>query len=188
MKTTHTGKFLQIACLLLLSGALTAQAQTTYIKANNTTALNTSGSWTVAGFPGSGDIGRWDSTVTAANTVAVGGPLSIGEILIANPGGDVSISDATAANILTLNGVSTVGVDMSVANQNLTFAAPLSLGGSQTWNLGSSARTLTLSGANGINFGANVLTISGGGLLTVKYNSTMTTPVASSAGRRSGAQ
>ena len=39
-----------------------------------------------------------------------------------------------------------------------------------------------MSGANGINFGANVLTISSGGLLAVKYNSTMTTPVASSAG------
>ena len=116
MKLTHTRNLYQIACLLLLSGALTAQAQTTYIKANNTTALNTSGSWTVAGFPGSGDIGRWDSTVTAANTVAVGGAMTIGEILIANPGGAVSISDATAANILTLNGVSTVGVDMSVAN------------------------------------------------------------------------
>ena len=111
MKTKNIRIASQIVGLLLLSGALAAQAATTYIKANNTTALPTSGSWIVAGAPGSGDIGKWDSTVLAANTVALGTPYSIGEIMIANPGGDVSISDATAANILTLNGVSSVGLD-----------------------------------------------------------------------------
>ena len=179
MKTKNIRIASQIVGLLLLSGALAAPAATTYIKANNTTALPTSGSWTVAGAPGSGDIGKWDSTVTAANTVSLGAPYSIGEIMIANPGGDVSISDATAANILTLNGVSSVGLD-ETSTRNLTFATPLAIGGNQSWNL-ASGRTIRLSGANGIGFGANVVTLNGG-TMNVNYNSTMTTLPTSSAG------
>ncbi len=179
MKTKNIRITSQIVGLFLLSGALAAPAATTYIKANNTTALPTSGSWTVAGAPGSGDIGKWDSTVTAANTVALGTPYSIGEIMIANPGGDVSISDATAANILTLNGVSGVGLD-ETSTRNLTFAAPLAIGGNQSWNL-ASGRTIRLSGGNGIGFGANVVTLNGG-TMNVNYNSTMTTLPTSSAG------
>src|SRR5271154_6605944 len=105
MKTTqtiHAPNCLLLASLIILSGALAAQAGT-QIKANNTTAINAAGSWNAGSgpVPGSGDIGEWNSVVTAANTVAVGGPLTVGQVQIANPTGNVSISDATTANILT---------------------------------------------------------------------------------------
>jgi fibronectin-binding autotransporter adhesin len=185
MKPTRIPVLIQFICLLLLSGALAAPAAT-FFKQNNTTAINSSASWTAitggttaAGPPGSGDIGEWDSTVTAANTVAVGGPLTIGEIMIANPTGNVSITDATAANILTLNGVNSTGLNMSAATVNLTIGAPLTLNGSQTWNI-ASGRTVALNGVNAWNMGASVLTISGGGTLNVNWSSTTTTAALSS--------
>jgi fibronectin-binding autotransporter adhesin len=187
MKLTPTrNSILQINILLLLAGVLGAQAQTTYFKENNATAINSSASWatttggtTPAGPPGPGDIGEWDSTVTAANTVAVGGPLTIGEILIANPGGAVSITDGTAANILTLNGVSGLGINNSAATQNLTIGAPLTLGGNQTWNI-ASGRTVALNGVNALVMNTSVLTVKGGGTLNVNFSSDETGRVAAS--------
>jgi len=166
--------------LLLLAGTMASQAQTTQIKANNTTALTTGASWVSGSVPGSTGIGQWNSTVTAANTVALGGPLGVGELQILNPGGNVSISDATAANILTLNGVNSVGLDLSAATRSLTIGAGLSIGSSQTWNI-KTGQSVTLNGANGLALGANVLTISGGAF-NVNYASTETTVSSSSVG------
>jgi autotransporter-associated beta strand protein len=182
MKLSLTRNLFQIVGLLLLSGALTTQAGT-QIKANNTTAINAAGSWNggTGPVPGSGDIGKWDSTVTAANTVAVGGAMSIGEIQIASPGGNVSITDATAADILTLMGVSSLGIDMSASTRSLTIASPLTLGGSQIWNI-KSGLTVTLSGVNDIAMGANVLTVMGGGTMNVNWSATATTAASSSSG------
>ena len=39
-------------------------AQTTYTKANNTTALDQSGSWLPSGVPGAAHTVRWDGTYT----------------------------------------------------------------------------------------------------------------------------
>ena len=175
MKTIHTNiiharSLLLAGSLLLLAGALGAQAAT-QIKANNTTAINAAGSWNggAGPVPGSGDIGLWNNTVTAANPVLVGGAMSLGEIQIVNPGGLVTIWDPTMANALTLNGVNGVGIDMSAATQNLTITTNvLTLGGSQTWNI-ASGRTLTLTGSQSIANGANNLTIAGGGTLAVQY-------------------
>jgi autotransporter-associated beta strand protein len=153
--------------------------QTIQTKDNNTTQLTTGSSWVSQTAPGSGDIGRWDSIVTAANTVALGAAMPLGEIQIVNPGGNVNITDGTAANILTLNGAGGVGLDMSAATVNLTIGAPLMLGTNQTWNI-ASGQTVSLNGLNAWNMGASVLTIEGGGMLNVNWESDPTTAAASS--------
>ena len=70
MKTTPTQTsscFLRLLGLCLLAGTMASEAQTIYTKANNADALSLSSSWVEGVVPGSGDIGKWDSTVTAAN-------------------------------------------------------------------------------------------------------------------------
>jgi fibronectin-binding autotransporter adhesin len=127
---------------------------TTRTKANNTTNLNLTGSWSGGVVPGSGDIALWDATVTAANTVSLGTDLNFGEIQITNPGGNVTIN---AGNTLTLSGVSGVGIDMSSATQNLLLNCAITLGAAQTWNV-AAGRFLSV-GGSALNNGGNLLTI-----------------------------
>src|SRR5215831_7047339 len=118
---------ISLAFLLLLAGAARSQAAT-IIKTNNTDNLNLTTSWVGGVVPGPLDIARWDSTVTSANSVALGADTTWTGILITNPGGPVTI---TAGNTLTLG---TNGIDMSGASQNLTLSSGLTLGpGSQRW-------------------------------------------------------
>ncbi|MGB7566868.1 MAG: autotransporter-associated beta strand repeat-containing protein, partial [Chitinivibrionales bacterium] len=129
---------------------------TTYIKANNQTNLNTSGSWTIAGYPGSGDIGKWDNTVTATyGTISLGGDMTWAGLVIANPGGWITFN---AGNTLTL-GAS--GIDMSASTQSATISCNVALNADQTWTI---APTPALY-LNGIISGAHSLTKSGAGTL-----------------------
>jgi len=150
--TTATKRFLP---LLALAGALVSTAQAADItKANNTNNLNLGTSWGGGTAPGSTDVALWDSTVAGANTAALGANLSWQGIRIANPGGAVTI---TAANTLTL---SSAGIDMSAATQNLTVNSSLILGAAQTWNV-ATGRALGVGGA--VNNGGNLLTVDGVG-------------------------
>ena len=107
-------------------------------KANNASNLNLGASWVGGVAPGAGNVAVWDSTVTAANSVALGANTSWAGILVTNPGGAVSI---TTGNTLTLG---SSGIDMSGASANLTISSGLTLGaGNQVWNV-ASGRTLTL--------------------------------------------
>src|SRR6185369_7736755 len=94
------------------------------------------------GPPGATDVGRWDATVTSANTVALGADASWAGIRVLNPGGLVVIS---AGNTLTLGGS---GIDLAAASQDLTIGANLSLGSAQTWSV-AGGRTLTFGGSGG---------------------------------------
>ncbi|MHA3774421.1 beta strand repeat-containing protein [Verrucomicrobiota bacterium sgz303538] len=144
-----------IAALLGSSFVATPQAPAAdVVKANNTTALNTGTSWVLGSVPTTSDVALWDSTVTSANAVALGADLTFGGLKITNPGGPVTI---TAGNTLTL-GAS--GINMSAATQNLTISSGLTLGAAQTWDLGTSGRTLSIGGA--LNLGGNALTLNGG--------------------------
>jgi autotransporter-associated beta strand protein len=126
-------------CLAVLVSAPLMRAGT-IVKTNNTDNLNLTTSWVGSVVPGPLDVARWDSTVTGANPVALGADTSWGGILIANPGGAVTIG---AGNTLT---VGTNGINMSGATQNLTISSGLTLGGGlQTWNV-TNATTLTASG------------------------------------------
>ena len=152
-----------------------ADAQTTYTKANNTTALNQVGSWATGIVPTSTDIALWDSTVLAANSSALGADLSWAGIQVTNPGGAVTITGA--ANTLTL-GAS--GIVLS-GNRSLTVTAAMALGANQTWDeatgttlnqntsLNTAGYTLNVTGDGSVNFtgvsGTGGLTSASGGTI-----------------------
>lgn len=129
----------------------------TYVKANNTTALNLTGSWVGGVVPGSADIGHWNSTVTGANTVALGAARTWLGVLITNPGGAVTVGTTTATWTIGAS-----GIDMSSATQNLTINSPVAvaLGANQTWNV-ASGRTLTVGSV--VSGASRILTFNGAG-------------------------
>jgi autotransporter-associated beta strand protein len=128
-------------------------------KANNTTALNQTASWSGGAVPTASQVARWDSTVTAARTTAIGGNLSFKGIQITDATGLQTINPTTGS-ALTLG---SQGIDLSTASTDLTVSAVLNLGADQTWNVGA-GRTLTISPGNGIsNTGTSTLTLSGPG-------------------------
>jgi len=127
------------------------------LKANNSTSLNQGTSWVGGTAPGAGNVAVWDSTVTAANTVALGANTSWAGILVTNPGGAVNIS---AGNTLTL-GAS--GIDLSGATANLTISSSLALGGGdQAWNV-TNGRVLTLNTGTFTRSNGATLNIQGAG-------------------------
>jgi fibronectin-binding autotransporter adhesin len=132
------GSFSTVLAMLVATASWVGDASAVdRIKENNTAALNNGASWVGGVAPGAGDVGVWNSTVTNANTTALGGDLSWAGIRIADPGGLVTVS---SGNTLTLG---TSGINLSAATQNLTFNAAVTLGGNQTWNVGA-GRTLTV--------------------------------------------
>jgi autotransporter-associated beta strand protein len=143
----------------------------TFIKANNTTALNAAGSYTAnSGTPTGTDIVQFDSTVLAASAVNpfnTGGNVAWGQLSITNPGAAISIAN----NTITLNGVGGVGIDMSSATQDLTITSTVSAANVQSWNIGT-GRTLTLTAV--ITNPANV-TLAGAGNFTSSASNTFTT-------------
>ncbi len=117
---------------------VTVIAPTTVSKANNAFNLNLASSWVGGAVPDTNGIALWDSTVTSANTVALGASLSWNGLKVLNPGGPVTLS---AGNTLTL-GAS--GIDLGTANQNLTISSGLAISaGNQAWNV-AGGQSLTL--------------------------------------------
>jgi autotransporter-associated beta strand protein len=101
----------------------------TIVKTNDTDNLNLPSSWTNGVVPGANDTARWDANVTGANSVALGANTNWAGLVIANPGGPVTIT--ADGNTLTIG---TNGIDMSKASQNLTISSGLTIGpGTQTW-------------------------------------------------------
>jgi autotransporter-associated beta strand protein len=159
-------------CLSALMAASAPAADV--IKANNTNALNLGTSWTSGTALTSADVAVWNNTVTAANTVALGGSLSWAGVRIANPGGAVVVQSGSAQT-LTLG---TSGIDMSSATQNMSLMTAavantpntLIVGSGQTWNV-ASGRNLTLfSTSNSANqrlSGSGNLAVIGGGTVTM---------------------
>src|SRR5258707_390104 len=131
-------------CSLLLAPPMVSPAATV-TKENNTVNLNSSTSWVGGQAPSSADVAVWGGVVTGANTVSMGADLSWQGLVIANPGGAVTIS---SGNTLTLG---RAGIDMSAATQNCTNAIGLSLlAGAQVWSV-QTGRTLAL-GSNTLGF------------------------------------
>ena len=114
------------------------------IKANNTANLNSNASWTTI-TPSVSEIGLWNATVTAANTVALGSDRAWLGMEIADPAGPVTIS---AGDTLTL-GYS--GIEMQAATQDLTISSGLMLltGHGQQWDV-AAGKTLTLNIRRGV--------------------------------------
>ena len=164
---------LSMLVVLALFGFATGAGAADIIKANNTTALVTGGSFTTNPILNDGsEVAVWDNTVTAANTVAMGGDLNLVGIRIANPGGAVVVTHA-AGNVLTIG---SSGIDLSTATQNLTLmnsanvAGDIAINAGQTWNV-ASGRTLQLwSNSNTANqrlTGSANIEITGGGIVRV---------------------
>ena len=166
MKTT-VNVYRQLSAILITAAILalaagTAQAASVTKKDTTTMQANTT-DWSVA--PGTTDIGVFDNTISLANEAALtlGGNLSIGALQFNNNlNGPVAIGYG-ASQTLTLNSSGTA-LDMSAANQDVTLNCLLTLGASQTWNVGAS-RTLTVGGA--ISGSSYSLTKSGVGTLTL---------------------
>ena len=134
------------------------------VKANNTLSLNDPSSWTV-GVP-LGNLAKWDSTVTSANSTSLGGNLTFGGIQIADPAGPVTINPG---NVLTL-GASAIDLDLSTATQDLTLNCELALGAANVWDV-QTGRALTLGGTVS---GAGTITKQGAGTATLSGASTYT--------------
>ena len=79
-----------LAIVALLCGGISANAATIQ-KANNADNLNLTTSWSGGVVPGASDIAQWNSTVTGANAAALGAGASWAGILVANPGGTVTL-------------------------------------------------------------------------------------------------
>jgi fibronectin-binding autotransporter adhesin len=101
-----------LAIVALLCGGMSAQAAN-IVKTNNTANLNLATSWTNGVAPGAADVAQWDSTVTGANTVALGSSAIWSGIRIVNPGGTVTINPSVNAAPIT----------MVVANSTITYAS-----------------------------------------------------------------
>lgn len=157
-----------------LAGTAFATTGRAATKANNTTALNAGGSWVGGVAPGSGDIAVWDSTVTGANSSALGGSVSWDGIQITNPGGAVAI--ATTSNAVLTLGAS--GIDMSTATQNLSINNAIVAGADQNWAI-NGGRTLNLFTVNA-NPGQG---LSGSGNITLSRSGSGTAMIAMQAGK-----
>ncbi len=98
------------------------------IKADNSTNLNVTVSWT-NGVPGVFDYGKWTSVVTGPNYVQLGGDMSVQGLVVANPGGDVGLggTNSLTVGIIGFN-LSAASVNLTVTNQRvalLDYATPL---------------------------------------------------------------
>ncbi|BCU77288.1 hypothetical protein llg_20030 [Luteolibacter sp. LG18] len=138
------------------------------VKANNTTALNATGSWSGGVVPGTGDTALWNSTVASGNAaVSIGDNLAWGGLQIGdgtNPGANITIN-ATTGKVMSLGSAGIVLNTTGTSPRSLTVNADTDLSASQVWNVGGTLffnQTGALSGVSGL-----LLTKSGTGAATL---------------------
>jgi hypothetical protein len=173
------------AAIAALLAAPAAQATTYTFSGTASGDVALSPNWTPSGPPGASDIAEWVSGSVSANFTTAS--QTWGEIQITNPAALITLASPSGVGLgfgLTLGGVSNttgvnIGIDMSGASKGLTMAnlSSLTLATSQTW-LTKTGDPITLTGNGGIAFGANVLTVDGGGVVAF-------TPITSTAGTKS---
>jgi rhamnogalacturonan endolyase len=130
---------------------------TQMIKADTTT-MNTSADWSGT-TPAASEVGLFNGVISAINAtnLTLGGNVALrGLVFNGSLNGAVSIA---AGNKLTLG---SAGIDMGVANQNVTFNNALALASNQVWNV-AGGRTLTVNGA--LTNAGHTATKTGGGTL-----------------------
>ena len=168
---------LTLAGLLAGSPVAMQAAQTTIYKANTTTLNSATLDWTLATggaggavAPAFGDLGTFDSTLTAPNAAALtlGGNVNLDQIkFLGTLAGPVTVAN-TGGFTLSLGQIAspagtTFGVDMSAANQDVTLNCPVSVGTNGNWKV-ASGRTLTVNGALSGTTGGGIILGSGGTL------------------------
>ena len=140
-----------------------------FTKANNSTALNLSASWTAQSVPGSLDTALWSGTYSSSS-VGVGAGLSVQQLRIGSPSTSITVNAGTGP--LTLG---SGGFDLSAATQSLTVNAPVALGAPQTWTL-ASGRVLNVAGAVSAS-ASHALTLSGAGSYVFSNTNTFPGPL-----------
>ena len=136
---------------------------TTRTKANNTTNLNSGGSWVGNATPGLYNQALWDSTVAAANTAAaLTAYQQWAGLEIVDPGGTVTVNGSA------MLGLDDAGVDLTAATQNLTVNCPVQMTAPSIWSV-VTGRTATF---NGIISGYPGLTVNGGGTVQLEAPNT----------------
>jgi autotransporter-associated beta strand protein len=149
---------LAAAVAILAMLATPAAKAADIVKADNTTNLNSTGSWVGGVVPGSSDVAVWNSTVTGANSVALGAGTHWSGMRIENPGGSVSIQGESSMKLGSSGLVTQIG---SPALDFLDSDSGFTLSATQQWSVNSSVtvwRTLAVS--------AGTWTVSGSGLVT----------------------
>lgn len=154
---------LRLAAAVSFGLASAAASAADVIKANNTNALNLGTSWASGTAPTSSDVALWNSTVTAANTSALGGDVSWQGIKLQAPGGKVTITGA--ANTLSLG---SAGINLLSGSQQLEIQSRVTLLTSQTWSLNTTASGQSLilnaqSSPTAFTMGGNTLSLTGAG-------------------------
>ena len=140
------------------------------IKLNNTTSMNTSGSWTGGVIPGAGDVAVFNDTFLQTASVGTGGAVTwLGAKVIGTKTSQIIVNNNTVTNLVQFGAG---GLDMSAAPRDLSIAS-LNINGDQTWNI-ATGRTFYAgytSGGTGnerINGGPGTVTIKGGGTVEMR--------------------
>ena len=162
----HRSTPIALAVAILTVFVATANAATTFVKADNTTALTNAASYTAnSGIPGSADTIQVDNTLTAARSAALGDNLSI---LGINQTGTPGVnSNAFALTISATTGktltIGAGGITRSAAGTSLFLSCALALGANQVWTIsGASTSQLQLNGPSFTDNGYT-LTVNGTG-------------------------
>ena len=140
-----------VSCIssLLADGARAVDV----LKAANTSALNTGGSWALGAVPTANDVAVYDATVTAPNSSVLGGNVAWQGLRIGNVGGprnvgnanNITIANASSANTLTLG---SAGIDMSSAFQAAIIQSKITLAANQTWTVSNANTNNATAGLN----------------------------------------
>jgi len=134
-----------IASLLFLVGALSLQAANV-TKLNTTTMNGGATDWSAA--PATTDTGEFGATPISTTLAAMtlGGNLTLGGLQFdGTMQGPLTIASGNTLTLDTSLFSSAAGINMSTANQNVTFNNALTLKGKQAWNV-VSGKTLTIGG------------------------------------------
>jgi rhamnogalacturonan endolyase len=151
------------------TGPLSAQttatpSSTPQMIKSDTTNMNSAADWSGV-TPSITQVGLFNSVISAVNEAALilGGNLNVGGLIFTNNvNGPVTVA---SGNTLTLGGT---GIDMSRANQSVTFNNAITLAAPQVWNV-TNGRTLTVSGT--FTSASNTVFKAGGGTLALNVNS-----------------
>jgi autotransporter-associated beta strand protein len=148
-KTDFVKKIWLNILLYIMAGAVLFQANgfklaaATFVKADNTTALNLPASWTNNAVPGNLDTAVFDGTFSAIdNNANLGASMGWLGIMVSNNLNSAFTINASGASVLSLNGG---GISMTNANQDLTINVPFLVASNQFWDM-NAGRTLTFNG------------------------------------------
>jgi len=124
--------------------------------------MTTAGNWSSGTVPTATDVARWNAATYTRTPTA--GVMTIGELLFGS-GNTNGVTFNTGGSVITLNGISGVGIQVDAGSGAVNTAnAGFTLGASQSWINNSSS---LLSGTGAIATNGNTLTVSGSGATTL---------------------